>query len=86
MKIDMNFKLFVEIMTNEVLDFEKIWEIDEWNISYIDFKKHCQYYYAEEYVRKTEPKQLVIEWGKEYYKFAKEETHNYWVKLNAKTK
>lgn len=76
----MNFKLFVEILTEEVLEFREMWDINYWNDSYIDYKNHINHYYGKDYIATTTEKELVINWGKDFYQDATPETHNYWVR------
>lgn len=77
---DMNFKLYQDILKSEVLEFnkDKEWDVDEWNISYIEFKKGVSNW-NENYVNKFTSKELAINWAREFYQDTDRYTHNYWI-------
>lgn len=77
--MDMNFKLYCEILKNEILEFRVLWNVDDLNQSYIDFKTSIAHW-NKQYTADMTMKELAIEWGKEYYSPATPETHDYWVR------
>jgi len=83
MKIQMSFTLFVQTVKN-ILEFEKDWDMEEWNVQYINFKEGINLY-SDNYLKKTGTIDLITEWAKEFYQDADYQTHDYWVKKDLTT-
>lgn len=81
MKSKMSFDLFKQTMKS-ILSFKRNgeWDNDDWNDAYIEFKESISHWY-EEYKKNKTPKELIVEWGTEFFQDAKEETHDYWIKI-----
>lgn len=77
---NMNFKLYVDTLKSEVIEFNKgcEWDNDKWNSSYIDFKSIVNSW-NQEYIEKHTGVELAIEFAREFYQETNCDTHDYWV-------
>lgn len=72
-----NYHNFVNCLKS-LLEFRVEWDDEQWNQSYISFKRQLENWLPE-WVERHTAIQLYAEFAREFYQEATPETHDYWL-------
>jgi len=73
-----NFNEFIDCLKG-LIEFSVEWDLDKWYEAYFDFKEQLKIINPE-YVENHSAVELYTEFAREFYRGAKPETHDYWLK------